>query len=528
MNRFYAYIRVSTVKQGEHGVSLQEQRSAIERYAADKGLVIGEWFEEHVSAAKGGRPVFSRMMRQLKLRRAAGVIVHKIDRSARNLKDWSAIGELVDAGVQIHFSNEALDLTSRGGRLSADIQAVMASDYVRNLREETKKGFYGRLKQGLYPMPAPLGYLNQGGGKAKAPDQVRAPLIRECFEMYVSGRYTIADITLEMFRRGLRTRRGKRVAFQTISNMLKNPFYAGVIRIFKNGESYPGAHKPLVNARTFQAVQDMLNGKTVRTKVTHDFKFRSTFTCRWCNRLLVGERQKGRVYYRCHGKDCKGHGAVREDLIEPMVVHQLNLLAFKKEEQTCFPKMIQELRVEKAEAFKRALDAAEASLSVIKARESRLTDAYIDGVVDEQAYRERTTALRLERCDAESQLTKLRNDPESLPNWLERVLELAKSASSTYERALTEERRELLKNLSSNRALDPKNPTFMLDPVFQRVAERSKFNSGRPSCNTARTEQLCRQVINSLADLYQSQPLAAEHPSEEKANLWSLDGSGCI
>ncbi len=40
---------------------------------------------------------------------------------------------------------------------SADIQGVVAADYVRNLREETKKGLYGRLKQGIYPLGAPIG-----------------------------------------------------------------------------------------------------------------------------------------------------------------------------------------------------------------------------------------------------------------------------------------------------------------------------------------------------------------------------------
>jgi len=76
-----------------------------------------------------------------------GVIIHKIDRSARNLRDWADLGELIDAGVLVHFANESLDLHSRGGRLPADIQAVVAADYVRNLREETRKGLYGRLRE---------------------------------------------------------------------------------------------------------------------------------------------------------------------------------------------------------------------------------------------------------------------------------------------------------------------------------------------------------------------------------------------
>ena len=49
-----------------------------------------------------------------------GVIIHKIDRSAGNLRDRADLGELIDAGIEVHFANESPDLNSRGGRLSAD------------------------------------------------------------------------------------------------------------------------------------------------------------------------------------------------------------------------------------------------------------------------------------------------------------------------------------------------------------------------------------------------------------------------
>jgi len=58
MKRFYGYIRVSTAKQGE-GVSLQEQRAAIESYANRYGFSVIEWFEEKETAAKRGRPLFT-------------------------------------------------------------------------------------------------------------------------------------------------------------------------------------------------------------------------------------------------------------------------------------------------------------------------------------------------------------------------------------------------------------------------------------------------------------------------------------
>src|SRR6266705_452979 len=151
---YFSYIRVSTVRQGQTGTSLTEQREAIQRYAQRWSLEIVREFEEKETAAKSGRPVFLQMLSALKQRKADGVIIHKIDRSARNLRDWAELGDAIDRGIEVHFANENLDLESRGGRLSADIQAVVAADYIRNLREESRKGFYGRIKQGFYPLPA--------------------------------------------------------------------------------------------------------------------------------------------------------------------------------------------------------------------------------------------------------------------------------------------------------------------------------------------------------------------------------------
>src|SRR5579871_1200053 len=199
----FGYIRVSTVKQGQHGVSLQEQRDAILRYASHNGMEIISWFEEQETAAKRGRPVFTKMLKLLRQGKAKGVVLHKIDRGARNLKDWADIADLSDAGIEVHFANESIDLHSRGGRLSADIQAVVAADYIRNLKEETRKGFYGRLKQGLYPLPSPIGYLDMGSGKPKEPDPKTAPLVKRAFELYATGHYTLDTLPAELHTLGL-------------------------------------------------------------------------------------------------------------------------------------------------------------------------------------------------------------------------------------------------------------------------------------------------------------------------------------
>jgi site-specific DNA recombinase len=131
MKSYFAYIRVSTVKQGEHGSSLLEQRDAISAFARRNDLKIIQWFEERETAAKIGRSEFMRMLAALKKQSIAGVIFHKIDRSSRNLEDWSAIQDLADAGVDIRFAQESINLASNEGKLTGDFLAVIAAHYIR-------------------------------------------------------------------------------------------------------------------------------------------------------------------------------------------------------------------------------------------------------------------------------------------------------------------------------------------------------------------------------------------------------------
>src|SRR5229473_6601872 len=277
--KYFGYIRVSTAKQGEKGVSLQEQKGAIQQYAQRYGLSIVQWFEERESAAKRGRPVFTEMMKGLRSGMVRGLIVHKIDRSARNLRDWADLGELIDQGVEVQFANESLDLHSRGGRLSADIQAVVASDYIRNLREETRKGFYGRLKQGVYPLPAPIGYRDMGPGKPKETDPIRAPLVRKAFELYAGGGYTLHALKEEVARLGLRNRNNGAISITGLSVMLNNPFYIGIIRLKRTGETFEGGHESLLPRPLFQRVQAVLQGKTNAKGIRHALLFRRMLGC---------------------------------------------------------------------------------------------------------------------------------------------------------------------------------------------------------------------------------------------------------
>ena len=324
MSPCFGYIRVSTQKQGE-GVSLDAQKEAIQAFASHNNLSVIQWFEEKETAAKRGRPVFNQMLKQLKQGKAKGLIMHKIDRSARNLRDWALISELPKYGVKPYFAADGLDFETRGGRLSANLQAVIAEDYIFNLREETIKGLNGRLKQGLFPWGAPPGYLNCGGGKPKVPCPKTAPLIKLLFELYASRQYSYDTLLEEAHRRGVRNTRGGRLTLCGLGNILQNPFYIGLIYIKSTGKTYEGVHEPIIPIEIWQRVQDIRQERSGPKSTRHNHLFQGLFRCGLCNRPMVPELQKGRVYYRCKGKECPTK-TIREDALQTAILNELHQL----------------------------------------------------------------------------------------------------------------------------------------------------------------------------------------------------------
>jgi DNA invertase Pin-like site-specific DNA recombinase len=508
MRKFFGYTRVSTAKQGEQGVSLQEQQAAILRYAQRNNLEIAQWFEERQTAAKRGRPVFNQMLKLLKQGKTQGVIIHKIDRSARNLKDWADLGELIDQGIEVHFANESLDLHSRGGRLSADIQAVVAADYVRNLREETRKGFYGRLKQGLYPLPAPIGYVDRGKGNPKEPDPVKAPLVRKAFTLYASGQYNLDTLTEEMYRLGLRNRRGSRVSRNGLSVILNNPFYIGLVRLRRTGETFAGSHQPLISKALFDQVQRLLNARTPERSQRHDFLFRRLLTCRHCGYSLIGEQQKGHVYYRCHSKSCP-ITSIREDAVETEVLKKLLPLEFNQEEKAYLKERVARLKEdwksqEEAEASALAL-----RISALRDRLNRLTDAYLDGVLEKDLFEQRKTALLMERKELEEQLAHLKDEARLVPDRLREFLELAGSAYLQYKLGLPEEKRDLLKIVTSNRLVAARNVELTLSLPFNEIANRFQNSNGPPYRDTPRTGDKLNNLLERLHQYFEHEVVPA-------------------
>jgi DNA invertase Pin-like site-specific DNA recombinase len=115
------YVRVSTKEQAERdgdpeGYSIPAQREACKRKATSLGaVVLDEFVDRGESARTADRPELQRMLEFVRENPVSYVIVHKIDRLARNRADDVAINlSIKQAGVQLVSVTENIDETPSG------------------------------------------------------------------------------------------------------------------------------------------------------------------------------------------------------------------------------------------------------------------------------------------------------------------------------------------------------------------------------------------------------------------------------
>lgn len=452
MKSCFGYVRVSTIKQGD-GVSLQAQKDAIMAFASRNNINVIKWFEEKETAAKKGRPIFNAMVSELKRGKARGVVIHKIDRFARNYTDWGKISDLADSGIEILTATESYDFNTYGGRMAADFQQVVAANYIRNLRDEIKKGQNGQLKNGLYPWGAPIGYLNAGGGKPKVLDPERGPLVRVAFELYSTGQISYRPLLAELEKRGLRNKSAKPLSLCGLETLLKNPFYCGIIHIKRTGQTFNGIHEPLISVALFQRVQDVRTGRSSKKVTRHNHTYRRLFRCGECGGPMVPELQKGHVYYRCKLTGCLTK-TIREEALEAEVIQFLKHVKLDRHDVDRAGRQIKKWIKETRETI--ADSAAELRLANIRDRMDSLTDALIDRLIDKETFNAKKEKLVLEEAHALEEHQKNVTLQQKADN-IRTLAELVISLAQTYVFGKSEEKRHLVEMATSNRLVSGKN-----------------------------------------------------------------------
>ncbi len=303
MHQCLLYARVSTEKQAQKDLSIPAQISAMRDFAKKQDFkVVGEYIDEGKSAKTINRPQLKRLLERCKKDKIDVVLVHKIDRLARNLVDHATIKALLkQRGIRLVSVVEKFE-DSVAGQLVENIMASIAEFYSANLGEEVKKGCIEKLRRGGYPGCPPFGYKSVRGenGRSKVViNKDKAEFVKKVFEMYSTGDYSLKKISKELFTLGVKSKSGRVLSPQIVLNMLARRFYIG--KMVWAGKEYRGNHKPIIPKDLFYRVQGILHqrGRLSEKSSKHKFLLRGLAYCKTCGRKLTAERHPRGDYYRC-------------------------------------------------------------------------------------------------------------------------------------------------------------------------------------------------------------------------------------
>jgi site-specific DNA recombinase len=343
--RAVLYLRVSTKDQatrgGEaEGFSIPAQRDACRRKTASMGAaVVAEFVDAGESARSADRPQLQELLAFVAEEQVNYVIVHKIDRLARNRFDDVEINlALKKAGATLVSCSENIDETPSGALMHA-IMSGIAEFYSRNLAQEVIKGSVQKAKSGGTLGKAPVGYLNvrkvERGREIRtvALDEQRAPLVKWAFEQYATGDWSLSRLTRSLAERGLTNRATthfaeKAMTKASVHRMLRNRYYIG--KTTWQGVQYDGSHPRFVDTGVFQRVQEILAAHNVsgeKQRIHHHY-LKGSVWCAGCGSRLCITKTTNRhgttyLYFFCLGRnqkrtDCT-QKAIPVDAVEALI-----------------------------------------------------------------------------------------------------------------------------------------------------------------------------------------------------------------
>ncbi len=236
-------------------------------------------------------------------------------------------------------------------------QAKLEND---NKSLNVKRGLRTRCEMGLWPAPAPTGYLNEKRLDRKGyvmVDPERAPVIKQMFEKVGyeqwSGRKIYHWLKFDMNFRSATS--NKPLTLSNIYRLLQTPFFYGVFEYpSASGNWYTGKHTPIITRELFEKVIAQLK----RSDIKHEdkqFAFSRLMTCGKCGSGIVADEKwkklaKGGmahyIYYGCNrSRDlhCKG-GYIREEELIAQLIERIGELkmdegVIKKKFQTEYARM---------------------------------------------------------------------------------------------------------------------------------------------------------------------------------------------
>jgi site-specific DNA recombinase len=306
MQTAYAYARFSSDNQREE--SIDAQIRAIREYCDREGIHVLRVFKDEAQSARTAkRPAFQELFGLVKEHPADLLIVHKLDRFARNRADAAFYrSKLKEAGMKLVSVLERLD-DSPESIIMEGILESMNEYYSANLSRETKKGLKENILKGKRNGgKVPFGYTLVDHHLIPNKD---ADTVRSIFNLYSEGVGVTEIVKIT------------RSPIHNIRPMLMNEVYLGHLISGENRCEH--AHESIIDEDTFFACQKRMKDKRMnaanRAKV--DYMLAGLITCGVCGKRMIGMSSKGKYYYySCKTPGCKIY---RKDDLEERVIKEL-------------------------------------------------------------------------------------------------------------------------------------------------------------------------------------------------------------
>ena len=312
--RVAAYARVSTEMQAEEGLSIPAQFAEIREFVARRGwTVVSEFVDAGITGQTLDRPGLQNMLTAAEEGAFDILVVHELSRLSRSsvYDTFSIFDRLGRCKVGFASVKEPeFDLSSPTGRFLLTMIAAINQYYIDILRMHTKKAKRERAREGLYNASvAPYGYKLAGSPRLPpviVPEE--AEVVRFMFERYVTGRFSFAEIADMVNDRGWRTRAGRRFSKDTVTDMVRNPFYAGKV-LYKAGqrnrgvgEVFQGQHEALIADDVWDASVRVRQRHQHRSRVlnttSRPYLLSQLARCHLCGRNLRAQTSNTGGYYR--------------------------------------------------------------------------------------------------------------------------------------------------------------------------------------------------------------------------------------
>ena len=218
------YVRVSTAGQAISGLSLEAQREAIASYAKLHGLelVVIKADEGRSAKTVSGRPALQEALRMIRRRQAGVLVVCKLDRLARSLKDALAIAEQLDrCQADMVSLAERIDTSSAMGRFFFQVMGALAELERGIVAERTSTAMRVKQAKGEYTGGnVPYGYALDTDGIHLTADRRQQKVIRRVVKLHGTG-LSLRSIARDLTASGLPAPLGgRRWNFLTVKRIL--------------------------------------------------------------------------------------------------------------------------------------------------------------------------------------------------------------------------------------------------------------------------------------------------------------------